>query len=349
VGVAERERREAGRGRHEAERQTEGNPAASTPARRAASVRRTTTHDSLRPEGLLGPVTVLARGRDLRTAADGTATVLGAAALDVLTRFPDRAVVTIAGGPSHPGLQALVGVRASAGFRQAVSDALPGERQSRSVRFQLLDDLPTALLVSGHAVHVAGVEFPLKGVPSLPYPDLCAGWVSGGTLLTGRDANGMPPRHVGPVAPSIESENDPLAWHDLPALPAHGMRRRRRLDVWHDGDAGMVECFFRDSHLDPDGVEEIVHEYTVHATVDLGTQLFLSCDADFGALPWPECPNALASATRLVGAPVDGLRGWVRDTFVGPTTCTHLNDTLRSLEDVGALLAQVPAAPGARA
>jgi hypothetical protein len=28
----------------------------------------------------------------------------------------------------------------------------------------------------------------------------------------------------------------------------------------------------------------------------------------------------------------------VRDTFTGPTTCTHLNDTLRSLEDVGALL-----------
>jgi hypothetical protein len=41
-------------------------------------VRRTTTHDSLRPEGMSGPVTLIAQGRDLYTAADGTATVRGA-------------------------------------------------------------------------------------------------------------------------------------------------------------------------------------------------------------------------------------------------------------------------------
>jgi hypothetical protein len=29
----------------------------------------------------------------------------------------------------------------------------------------------------------------------------------------------------------------------------------------------------------------------------------------------------------------------VRSTFVGPTTCTHLNDTLRVMEDACALLA----------
>jgi hypothetical protein len=32
---------------------------------------------------------------------------------------------------------------------------------------------------------------------------------------------------------------------------------------------------------------------------------------------------------------------------VGITTCTHLNDTLRSLEDVGALLVGVPESRGA--
>ena len=47
-----------------------------------------------------------------------------------------------------------------------------------------------------------------------------------------------------------------------------------------------------------------------------------------------ECPGAAASATRLRGAPAAGLRAWVRETFVGPPTCTHLNDTLRSLEGV---------------
>jgi hypothetical protein len=28
----------------------------------------------------------------------------------------------------------------------------------------------------------------------------------------------------------------------------------------------------------------------------------------------------------------------VRERFAGPSTCTHLNDTMRSLEDVGGLL-----------
>jgi len=32
------------------------------------------------------------------------------------------------------------------------------------------------------------------------------------------------------------------------------------------------------------------------------------------------------------------LRRHIRDTFLGTSTCTHLNDTLRSLEDIPALL-----------
>lgn len=86
-----------------------------------------------------------------------------------------------------------------------------------------------------------------------------------------------------------------------------------------------------------DETETVLHEYTVHAAFDPGTGRFVSGAADVGALPWPECPAAVASAARLAGAPAEGLRGWVRDTFVGTTTCTHLNDTLRSLEDVAYL------------
>jgi hypothetical protein len=46
----------------------------------------------------------------------------------------------------------------------------------------------------------------------------------------------------------------------------------------------------------------------------------------------------LTSAGRVAGISVNALRREVRDGFVGPTTCTHLNDTLRSLQDVSALL-----------
>jgi hypothetical protein len=41
--------------------------------------------------------------------------------------------------------------------------------------------------------------------------------------------------------------------------------------------------------------------------------------------------------------PFDGLRRTVSKTFTGPSTCTHLNDTLRSMEDVGALMDRLQA------
>jgi hypothetical protein len=319
-------------------------PAISTPLRRPGSVRRTTTHDSIRRDGILGPVDVVARGRDLHTAGDGVPTVLAVARLDLRVAFPDREVLLVSGDPSHPGLQSLVGRRASAGFRKAIDEAMPGERSSRSVRFQLLDDLPTALLVSGYAVQA--VRVPMAGLvqkgPKLQHPDLCAGWAVGGTLLSGLDDTGRPSSvRTGPVAPSLDAADDLSAWHETDPLPPHGMRRRRRLDVWEDRSLALVECFFRDSHMSAEGIERVVHEYTVHATVDPSTLRILTCHADVGALPYPECPNAAASATRLGGEPVEGLRRLVSDTFVGPSTCTHLNDTLRSLEDVGGLLTRL--------
>jgi hypothetical protein len=72
--------------------------------------------------------------------------------------------------------------------------------------------------------------------------------------------------------------------------------------------------------------------------VDPAAGVVLSCVATPHVLPWLECPVAAASATRLAGVPLAGLRGHVRQTFGGTSTCTHLNDTLRSLEDVSTLL-----------
>ena len=63
----------------------------------------------------------------------------------------------------------------------------------------------------------------------------------------------------------------------------------------------------------------------------------LSSEAQARTLPWPECPNALASAGRIVGEAVTDLRAKVHADFRGTTTCTHLNDVLRSLAGVSAL------------
>ena len=104
------------------------------------------------------------------------------------------------------------------------------------------------------------------------------------------------------------------------------------------GPLASIDVLYRDSHADEDGTETIVHEYTVAATVDTSRGVLVSCSATPRVLPWVECPAAALSASRLAGLPVSGLRRHVRDTFLGVGTCTHLNDTLRSLEDIPALL-----------
>jgi hypothetical protein len=228
-----------------------------------------------------------------------------------------------------------VGANLYAKFRRAVEEALPGEAQSRAVRFQLLDELPAAVLASGRALRAENVPIEMEW-KALPV-DICAGWAAGGALLAGMTELG-PPLLVGPAAPAIEPEDDPAAWHEIAPLPPHGTRRRRRIDLCQEQGRFLIDCFFRDSHVDADGAETVVHEWSVEAEVDPENRRFVSGAARMGPLPYPECPGAEASARRLAGMPIDGLRRAVRSSFVGPSTCTHLNDTLRALEDIGALL-----------
>jgi hypothetical protein len=107
--------------------------------------------------------------------------------------------------------------------------------------------------------------------------------------------------------------------------------------VWQDSkDEGVIhaDVFFRDTCTDGDANETVVHEYTVATTVDPDTMVITACDAEARVLPWVECPQAVGSSQRLVGWVVDDLRPEARTKLVGPSTCTHLNDVLRGLEDV---------------
>lgn len=302
-------------------------------------------------------MTAVATGRDLLTGTDGVARVVAEARVDAtIDYFDGRQVTAISSDPPLPGLDTLVGLPTARGFRRALDQALPGEAGSHSVSYQLLDDLPTALLVSGFALSVAGVTFSRRPEhASAQFPDLCAGWAEGGTIVSTIRRAGEVPVVTGPPAPSLvglpspsdpsgtSGPVDPLAWHRLGPLGPHDMRRLRRIDVWMEEGAGAgsgevhVDAFFRDSHMDPEGRETVVHEYGLAATLDPETSVFTSCRATIGALPWRECPGALASAGRLAGRSAGGLRALVRQELVGPSTCTHLNDMLRALEDVPAL------------
>jgi hypothetical protein len=169
-----------------------------------------------------------------------------------------------------------------------------------------------------------------------PNEDLCAGWAADATVFRVIRAHGTVPMTIGPPAPALGRSDDPEGWHALPDPLPQTVRRRRRIDV-RAGDEIAVDAMFRDSYFDADGVESVVHEYGLLATVDPGTLTVTAADATPRVLPYVECPTAAASASRIAGLHLDELRDRVRAEWSGPSTCTHLNDLLRSLEDVRAL------------
>jgi hypothetical protein len=305
--------------------------------------------DASYPGGPGGPLHLDGRGRDLVTTHDAHS-VAGEASVEVDIRFDGGPRVASIRTQPDVELNALVGRVASSGFRAAIDSdtpALPGR-----LVYQLLDEIPAATLVAGysvmHAVHRGDLERSdtdrrRPPGPMLQFPDLCAGFQTGGVIMRDMERLGTVPQVTGPAAPDIEDVTDPWSWHRSDPLPPNGMRRRRRIDVIATGD-GMVaiDAFFRDRHMDPDGRETILHEYTVDATVDPREDRIIECRATPQVLPWRECPQAAASASRLTGVPFSGLRHQVRAQFVGPTTCTHLNDTLRALEDTPHLITLLP-------
>jgi len=312
-------------------------PVRQTPSRHPGSIRRTTSTDILRPDGLAGDLLLSGLARDVRTDADGAAEPIGHAALDVEIAFlSGREVRAVRSDPARPSLQDLVGVKAASGFRGRVAAAVPGEVADRSLLYQLLDDVPGASLIAGYAVGVAGRSNSLTLSGHRRRANVCAGFQDGGTMMVEVERGGIVPTVTGPVAPELDPSADPPGWHALPELAALGMRRRRLLDVV-PGELYSVHAWFRDTYRSVAGEETIIHEYDVDARVEPDTWRIVEIAATPRVLPWIECPQAASSATRLVGATLPDLRNDVRKEFRGPSTCTHLNDQLRSLTDVLAL------------
>jgi hypothetical protein len=317
-------------------------PVASAPLRAPGSIRRTSTIDTFRPDGFDADSHVVAHARDLVTGIDGEIAAQVDAHLTAQLESRIHTLRAIATDPEAPALERLLGATVGPGFRKKVDDVVPERRDVGDLLYLLLDDLPGATLVAGYSMlHADQVPRPTNDEYLVARSDMCAGWADDGAMMGLIRLHGVSPAPSGPEAPSLVRDVDPDAWHALPALPPNAMRRLRRLDVERppaDGAPIPVDVFFRDSHVDAAGRETIVHEYSVTATVEHETRTILTIDAAADVLPWRECPEALGSAARLVGKPLAGLRPWVRETFVGTTTCTHLNDVLRGLTDVDALI-----------
>jgi hypothetical protein len=292
----------------------------------------------IRDEDSLDPVYLHGRARDLWTAADGTVTEFGSATLSATIELIARIVRHVEVTPAVAAMSRLSGAPAMSGFRAAADKAAPALRQTRDLRYTLLDDVPVATLISGHALSASNLLGDVTKSGYLPVADQCAGFASDGQLLTSlKDGGTVTP--TGPEAPDLDHGDDPFAWHHVSALPRHAMRRRRRIDVYAEG-AGRVgiDAMFRDTYVRSDGLETIIHEYTLVAVVDAGTGVILDSRATPRVLPWQECPGAVASAARITGMTLQDLHFRVRQELSGTSTCTHLNDLLRSVADAEALI-----------
>ena len=313
-------------------------PTTGNPERRPGSARRTTSIDMTRDDGSLDPVYLHGQARDLWTAADGTVTELDSAALTATIELIARVVRHVEVKPPVAAMSRLAGAPAMSGFRAAADRAAPELRQARDLRYTLLDDVPVATLISGHALSASNLLGEVAKSGYLPVADQCAGFATGGLLLTSFEA-GDPVIVTGPTAPDLDHSNDSWAWHQVAALPRHAMRRRRRIDVHGESDGRVgIDAMFRDTYVRSDAVETIIHEYTLVAVVDADTGVIVDSRATPRVLPWQECPGAVASAHRIVGMTLQELHFRVRQELSGTSTCTHLNDLLRSIADAEALI-----------
>jgi hypothetical protein len=297
-----------------------------------------------RDQGSLDPVYLNGQARDLWTAADGTVTETGAAGLSATIELVARVVRHVEVTPPVAAVARLSGAPAMSGFRAAADKAAPELRATRDLRYTLLDDVPVATLISGHALSASGLLGDVTKSGYLPVADQCAGFATGGLLMNSFEA-GDPVIVTGPEAPDLDHDDDRLAWHPLAPLPAQAMRRRRRIDVFEDGPGRVgIDAMFRDSYARTDGVETIIHEYTLSALLDADTGVIVESHATPRVLPWQECPGAVSSAEQITGMTLRELHFRVRQELFGTSTCTHLNDLLRSVADAEALIARVQAA-----
>jgi Protein of unknown function (DUF2889) len=333
-------------------------PSQGTPPRAPRSIRRTTTLDITFPS--LGVLVLHGVGRDLLTNltgySDSSDSSIEAIVLDQTeatievdhyARLVSAIEIPGADEGQHEAAQQLIGVPATGKLRKMLGVYLPEEVSSGSLLVQILDDVPAATLIAGSALFRQGLIEPSPSSEKRrPQVDVCTGWKSGGVMAQAIIEDDVPYMGEGPLAPTLLSDTDPLAWHEFPPLSLGAMRRHRRLDITKldagsdSTDGYALDIFFRDSFVEPDGRQSVVHEYGITGTLDSqGT--ITAMIATPHVIPGPECPGAAASAQRVIGLPLSEVRAHVTAEFSGISTCTHLNDMLRSLGTMSTLFTQL--------
>ena len=316
------------------------------PARPPHSARRTSSIDVTWPDGRLRDMLLLGRARDILTAESQTQPRV-VAQDSVRARLQnDRTILAIVADPARPAAAALVGARGGGHLRRIIDEAMPEERRNSTPLHLILDDISGTSLIAGWAwsqwtadwltMPNATDEEQLAAVIQSKQ-GVCIGFAPGSSALNVRPAPGVT---GGAPAPDLRNREDPDGWHDFPMAEGASLRRARRIDVTL-GDSVRIDAAFQDSASRPDGGRMVLHEYRLTATADLETLCLTSITAEPRVLPFPECPSATQNLRRLLDVPLMELRDRVPAQLRGTDGCTHLNDALRALTAVPALLDSV--------
>lgn len=325
------------------------NPA---PPRVAGSIRRTSSIDIAWPDGMQGDRILDGRVRDLLTPAGGGAPItLGDATMRTILDF-EKHITAIAAEPAPAALHKLVGERGGGHLRLVIRETMPELVAEGAPLYLVLDDISGVSLVSSWAWSLWHPEWMADLRKAMPqdqidkYNDragVCWGLKPGNSGLSDEATRG----EVGTAdGGELRNPQDLLGWHAFPDIEGISMRRARRIDIVPDADAGVIriDSAFQDSAPRPEGGRAALHEYCLSAVVDAASLEILSLDPEPRVLPFPECPGAVANTARLVGARLPDIRDAVLENLRGPEGCTHLNDALRALADVPALIAKMEAA-----
>jgi Protein of unknown function (DUF2889) len=308
-------------------------------------VRRTSTILMTWPGGLGTDLHLAGRARDLLTPKTGEPRVISAAELSVVTG-PARDILRIEANPDVERLDHLVGCRAGGSLRKAIAQELPQEVEAGTPLLLLIDDLAGATLISGFTYYIwadlmPGFHERMANGPAPYMQGTCSGFQPGSSSLNPDGTLKGVSTNLGHPGPLVDPA-DPLGWHELGEHPEVAMRRARRVDVWDDDGEIQIDAMFRDSVWNPQGVEEVVHEYEIFGTADRKTGTLSTVSAIPRVLPYPECPGAAPHATRMEGTTLQAMRREVLDRLRNTDCCTHLNDGLRALAEVPILAGFLP-------
>lgn len=322
--------------------QTVGPP----PSRRPNSLRRSSSMQSIWPEGATGPHRLVGRARDLFTSPDVEAPQTLSEDWIEATLTPERLLASLHGSRHAETLGAFAGLSPGGDLRRAMAEEMPEEGKRDTLLHRLLDDMAGANFMASSAWYdwePDGLEgyyrnIGLGSVLERPVTGLCLSYVPGSEAMTpdGRTNEDQAdhPRAVSPV-----SEADPFAWHDIVEIDAANHWRLRRTDLWVEEGVVHADAWFQDSSAvrGRHDVRTIFHEYGLRARFDPAEMTLTGIDVDPRVLPFGTCHAAPATANVLVGRSAREFREFVPKALRGTQGCTHLNDMLRALQDVSAM------------